>query len=161
MCAALVSLLVCFIFCSVCLEGFSSDTIYIRRKDSPSLKCCPSPEPLNHFTYTSSSSSPLGCGAVYAAHRHSQQHGELPLSAVHVNQRQLPEQLGQQPGRRLWRQRGDGHDAGGRAHRHLQQLCPAQAPGQCKCQIVCRWECESPVACKPQNDHQFHIKRSI
>lgn len=73
-----------------------------------------------------------GCGAVYVAHRHSQQHGELPLSAIHVNQRQLPEQLSQQPGRRFRRQWGDGHDAGGRAHRHLQQLGSAQTPGECK-----------------------------
>lgn len=72
----------------------------------------------------------LGCGGLHAAHRHSKQHGELPLSAVHVDQRQLSEQLRQQPGRRFGRQRGDCHDAGGGAHRHLQQLRPTQTSGQ-------------------------------
>lgn len=73
-----------------------------------------------------------GCGAVYAAHRHCEQHGELPLSAVHVDQCQLPEQFCQQPGRRFRRQWRDGHDAGRRAHSYLQQLCPTQASGQSK-----------------------------
>ena len=71
-----------------------------------------------------------GRGAVHAADRYGQQHGELPFAAFHVHQRKLPEQLGQQPGGRFGRQRRDGHDAGGRANSHLQQLSPAQAPGQ-------------------------------
>ena len=64
-----------------------------------------------------------GGGAVPAADRHHQQHGELPVCSQYVHLSQFTEQLRQQSGRRLRRQQQwDGHDAGGRAHRHLQQL---------------------------------------
>ncbi len=71
----------------------------------------------------------VGCGAVHAAYGHGEQHGELPLAAVHVHQRQLPELFGEQPRGRLGRQRRDGHDAGGRAYGVLQQLGAAQTTG--------------------------------
>lgn len=78
----------------------------------------------------------LGARTQRQQNRHGEQRGEQSVHSQYVHQRQLPEQLRQQPDGRRWRQKRGGHGRG--PHSHVQQLCHTCQTGKTQCVLLCQ-----------------------